>query len=87
MTLYNGRKNNTVMNGLPEPMPNFSPARPPRYHHFVLLVWEERDADEHHAAWRFSLQDWQKEERIGFKNLDELAAFLERWMKSSPEKP
>lgn len=87
MTLYNGRKNNTFMNGLPEHMPNLSPARPPRYHHFVLLVWEERDADGHHLAWRFSLQDSQEEERIGFKNLDELVAFLERWMKSSSEKP
>lgn len=66
-------------------MPNFSEARPPRYHHFVLLVWEERGEDGHHATWRFSLQDSQQEARIGFKNLDELMAFLERWVKSSSE--
>ena len=34
-----------------------------------------------HLAWRFSLQDSQKETRIGFKNLEELTVFLERWMK------
>ena len=59
--------------------------RPPRYHHFVLLLWEERGADGQHVTWRFSLQDSQKEERIGFKNLEELTAFLERWMKDSSE--
>ncbi len=59
--------------------------RPPHYHHFVLLVWEERDPAGNHVTWRFSLQDSHKEERIGFKNIDELAAFLERWMKSSSE--
>ncbi|MBE7534660.1 MAG: hypothetical protein HS124_02880 [Anaerolineales bacterium] len=64
-------------------MPNFLTARPPHYRHFVLLVWEERGADGVHAAWRFSLQDSQKEERIGFKDLNELTAFLEKWMKDS----
>ena len=63
-------------------MPDLSP---PRYRHFVLLVWEERGADGQHVAWRFSLQDSQKEARIGFKNLEELTAFLEGWMKSSSE--
>jgi hypothetical protein len=68
-------------------MPNPTQLQPPRYHHFVLLVWEERDANGQHVTWRFSLQDSQKEERIGFKNLEELTAFLERWMKSSSEAP
>lgn len=66
-------------------MPNFLQARPPRYHHFILLVWEERSADGQHVAWRFSLQNSQKEARIGFKNLEELTAFLEGWMKDSSE--
>ncbi|GJQ51587.1 MAG: hypothetical protein HKUEN02_04340 [Anaerolineaceae bacterium] len=57
--------------------------RPPKYHHFVLLVWEERGADGQRSAWRFSLQDSQNEARIGFKDLNELTAFLERWMKDS----
>ncbi len=66
-------------------MPNISQTRPPQYHHFVLLVWEERGVDGQHEAWRLSLQDSQKEARIGFKNLDELTAFLETWMKESSE--
>ena len=66
-------------------MTEISQTHPLRYHHFVLLVWEERGADGQHLTWRFSLQDSQKEARIGFKNLDELTAFLERWMKSSSE--
>ena len=66
-------------------MPNFLQARPPQYHHFVLLVWEERGADGQHEAWRFSLQDSQKEARVGFKSLNELTAFLENWMKDSSE--
>ena len=66
-------------------MPNVTQARPPRYHHFILLVWEERDADGRHVTWRFSLQDSQKEARTGFKNLAELTVFLDRWMKSASE--
>ncbi|MEW6406221.1 MAG: hypothetical protein AB1649_30920 [Chloroflexota bacterium] len=66
-------------------MPNSTQLRPPVYHHFVLLVWEERDAEGRHVTWRLSLQDSQKEARIGFKNLEELVAFLERWMKDSSE--
>ncbi len=68
-------------------MATISQSRPPRYHHFVLLLWEERGADGSHAAWRFSLQDSQKEARIGFKNLRELMAYLERWMNDSSEVP
>ncbi|HQV93639.1 MAG TPA: hypothetical protein PLA27_09440 [Anaerolineales bacterium] len=66
-------------------MTTISQPRPPHYHHFVLLVWEERGADGSHAAWRLSLQDSQKEDRIGFKNLAELTGFLEKWMKDSSE--
>jgi hypothetical protein len=62
-------------------------SRHPRYHHFILLLWEERDAEGRHVTWRMSLQDSQKETRIGFKNLEELTAFLEGWMKDSSEKP
>ena len=67
------------------PMSMSSQVRPPKYHHFLLLVWEERGADGEHAAWRFSLQDSQKETRFGFKDLEELTAFLESWMKDSSE--
>ncbi len=66
-------------------MNEISQARPPQYHHFVLLVWDERDASGQHQTWRFSLQDSQKEARIGFKNIEEMIAFLECWMKDSSE--
>ena len=64
-------------------MPNSLETRPPVYHHFILLVWEERAANGQHLTWRFSLQDSQKEARIGFKNLEELTGFLEGWMRAS----
>ncbi len=64
-------------------MTAISQSRPPRYHHFVLLVWEERDAEGLHEAWRFSLQDSQNEARIGFKSMEELVSFLEKWIKDS----
>ncbi len=66
-------------------MSKFLSPHPPYYHHFVLRVWEERGADGQGSAWRFSLQDSQKEERVGFKDLNELTAFLEKWMKDLSE--
>ena len=63
-------------------MPKSLETRPPKYHHFVLLVWDERDLSGRHLTWRFSLQDLQKEERVGLKNLDELTTFLERWLEN-----
>jgi hypothetical protein len=62
-----------------------TPQKPLRYHHFLLLVWEERDDLGRHVTWRFSLRDSQKEKRIGFKNLAELTAYLEQWMKDSSD--
>ncbi len=64
-------------------MPVLSNVRSPMYHHFVLLVWEECDSQGRHVTWRLSLQDAQKEVRIGFKNVDELKTYLEDWMKNS----
>jgi hypothetical protein len=59
------------------------PEKPVHYRHFILLVWQERDDQGRHVTWRFSLQDSQKEARIGFKNLEELTQFLQDWMKTS----
>jgi hypothetical protein len=64
-------------------MPVLNNARSPVYHHFVLLVWEERDSEGRHETWRFSLQDSSQEARIGFKDVDELKNFLERWLKTA----
>jgi uncharacterized protein with LGFP repeats len=58
----------------------------PRYHHFILLLWEERDAEGRHVTWRMSFQESHTEERIGFKDIEELTAFLEQWMKDSSVK-
>ena len=57
----------------------------PRYHHFVLLVWEERDSTGRHSTWRFSLQDSQKEARVGFKNMEELITYLKKLMEPESE--
>jgi hypothetical protein len=65
-------------------MPDFE-THAPRYHHFVLLVWEERDSEGRTVTWRFSLQDPHKEARTGFKNIEELIAFLESWMNDASE--
>jgi hypothetical protein len=59
-----------------------SQSRPSVYHHFILLVWEERGMDGPYVTWRFSLQDSQNTERMGFKNLEELKNFLEKWLKT-----
>lgn len=61
------------------------PEDPIRYRHFILSVWQERNNQGRHLAWRFSLQDSQKEGRIGFTSLIELTAFLEEWLKTSFE--
>lgn len=66
-------------------MPGLKRSHVPVYHHFVLLIWEECDMSGEHRDWRFSLQDSQKEARIGFKSLEELTLFLEKWMKDSSE--
>lgn len=66
-------------------MPETPKIHPPGYHHFVLLLWEERDTVGQHVTWRFSLQDPRKEGRMGFKNFEELVRYLDRWMKSSSE--
>lgn len=58
------------------------PAKPARYQHFILLLWQEHNGQ---GKWRISLLDPNTEVRIGFKNLHELTAFLEKWMKESSE--
>jgi hypothetical protein len=56
------------------------PEKPGRYHHFILLLWQERNGQ---GKWRISLQDPKTEARIGFKNLEELMAYLDQWMKEA----
>lgn len=51
--------------------------RPPRYHIFVLSLWEtgggQGDAS---VRWRYSLQDPHTAERSGFTTLADMDAFL-----------
>lgn len=66
-------------------MPLNASARPPRYHTFLLRLWEEGGSA---PVWRYSLENPHTGERLGFKTLDELRAFLEEWtQKPPPEKP
>ena len=44
---------------------------------YVLTAWEERAASTGRpAVWRFSLEDTHARRRLGFKDLEELTAFL-----------
>ncbi len=55
----------------------FSP-QPGRYHLIVLGLWLEHN--EGAPVWRFSLEYPLTAERVGFLNLADLMAALERWM-------
>jgi hypothetical protein len=56
------------------------PEKPARYHQFILRLWQEGDGQ---GRWRISLQNPHTEVRIGFNTLEELMAYLDRWMKRS----
>jgi hypothetical protein len=59
--------------------------RPSRYHIFVLSLWEEGgDYPGDSSKWRFSLENARKAERKGFKDLEELTAYLETWTQAMP---
>jgi hypothetical protein len=63
--------------------------RPPQYRSYLLRFWEERAplrGSPDSAVWRFSLEDPHTAERIGFKSLDELVAFLRaQTQRTAPE--
>ena len=50
---------------------------PPRYHTFVLRIWEERSSEGETAVWRFSLHNAEESHRIGFNSLEELTNYLQ----------
>lgn len=56
----------------------------PRYHLFILTVWEEERSAQGAARWRYSLEQSQSGERKGFKNLEELMAYLAAWTQQPP---
>jgi hypothetical protein len=56
-------------------------SRPPRYHTFLLTLWEERSQDAHAPdVWRFRLEDPRTGQQRGFANLEALMAALEQEM-------
>ena len=60
--------------------------RTSRYHVFVLSLWEEGgDYLGDRAKWRYSLENAYRVERKGFKNLEELMAYLEAWTQDARE--
>jgi hypothetical protein len=49
----------------------------PRYHAYLLRLWQERPASfERPAVWRFSLEDTRTRQRRGFGSLEALMSFL-----------
>jgi hypothetical protein len=53
----------------------------PRYQHFILQLRQELNLSASESpVWRLSLEDPRTGERKGFKNVEELAVFLEKWM-------
>jgi hypothetical protein len=53
------------------------PDRPPRYHAYLLRLWEERSDDgRQRLGWRFQLEDAHTQQRHGFADLAALLAYL-----------
>lgn len=51
------------------------------YYHFILLLWEDHQMPKQEPIWRLSLEDPHTTQRTGFKSVQELAEFLDAWMK------
>ena len=57
---------------------------PPRYHTFLLILWEERNEDPNlPGVWRFRLEDPRTGQQQGFASLEALVAALEQEMADS----
>ena len=54
---------------------------PPRYHTYLLTMWEERSLDaDTPVVWRFRLEDPRTGERKGYADLEALVRRLEQEM-------
>ena len=52
--------------------------QPPRYHAYMLRMWEERSQDYGEGAhWRFQMEDPHTGRRQGFDDLSALLAYLQ----------
>jgi hypothetical protein len=60
--------------------------KPPRYHTFLVTLWEERSQDPAKpAVWRFRLEIAGTGERRGFATFKEMVVFLEEQMRGGNE--
>lgn len=66
----------------PPPSAPADAAGPLRYHLVVLCLWQERGAGG--PVWRFSLENPQTAERLGFGTLAALGAYLQAWTRDPP---
>ncbi|MCU0501949.1 MAG: cupin domain-containing protein [Anaerolineae bacterium] len=58
---------------------------PSRYHIFVLSLWKEgADYPGDNMKWRFGLENARRTERKGFKNLEDLTAYLKIFTQDAP---
>lgn len=63
-------------------MPNPAHSTPRRYHLLVLGLWLQPGEPAGRAGvWRISLEDPRTAQRRGFTSVEELAAYLDVWMK------
>ncbi len=52
---------------------------PIRYQTFLFCMWEEKvNLPIGHSSWRFRLENPQTGQRIGFKDLEKLMAYLQQ---------
>jgi hypothetical protein len=59
---------------------------PPRYHTFLLTLWEERNEDpDLPGVWRFRLEDPRTGQQRGFASLEGMVAFLRSKLVSSDD--
>ncbi len=61
------------------------PTQTPRYRSFLMRCWEERSQiPDQPVIWRFSLEDVETGERLGFRDLEALVVFIQTQIARSP---
>ncbi len=48
-----------------------------RYQSYVLRFWQEQDTGQKQGPWRFTIEEPIQGHRFGFRNLEELCAYLQ----------
>lgn len=52
----------------------------PVYDSFILRIWQEHDSQNLHIIWRFSLENINGGERMGFSTLSDLCVYLHNYV-------